>query len=151
MLRTANQNGWRFETYSGDPVNGPDARVSHIGIAVDDLQEALGFYKDILGLTPAEPTSADGATIVSLRLGDVEIEMLRPTAPDGPVAKFLEKRGSGIHHICLRVPDLDYALRECKRFGYRLVDQEPRPGAEGRRVAFIHPKATGGILIELTE
>ena len=130
---------------------GPDVRVAHVGIAVDDIHEALGFYKDILGIDPAPETHADGAAIVSVHVGDVEIEFMRPTAQNGPVAKFLEKRGPGIHHISLEVPDLEAALSECQRYGYRLIDKEPRPGAGGRRVAFIHPKATGGILLELTE
>jgi len=132
-------------------VIGPDARVAHVGIAVNDLQEALGFYQDILGLEPAPETNADGAAIVAVHVGDLEIEFMRPTAHDGPVAKFLEKRGPGIHHISLEVPDLEHALNECRRFGYRLIDQKPRPGAGGRKVAFVHPKATGGILLELTE
>jgi methylmalonyl-CoA epimerase len=122
-----------------------------VGIAVNDIHEALGFYKDILGIDPAPETNADGAAIISVRIGDVEIEFMRPTAHDGPVAKFLEKRGPGIHHISLQVPDLEAALAECQRYGYRLIDTKPRPGAGGRPVAFIHPKATGGILLELTE
>ncbi len=130
---------------------GPDVRVAHVGIAVADLHEALGFYQDILGIKPAPETTADGAAIVSVRIGDGEIELMRPTAHDGPVAKFLEKRGPGIHHISLQVPDLEQALAECQRFGYRLIDKKPRPGADGRLVAFVHPKATGGVLLELTE
>ena len=130
---------------------GPDVRVAHVGIAVADLHEALGFYQDILGVEPAPETTADGAAIVSMCIGDVEIEFMRPTAHDGPVAKFLENRGPGIHHISLEVPDLEYALSECQRFGYRLIDKKPRLGAGGRSVAFVHPKATGGVLLELTE
>lgn len=130
---------------------GPDTRVAHVGIAVSDLQEALGFYRDILGLEPEPETHADGAAIVSVHVGDVEVEFMRPTAHDGPIAKFLEKRGPGIHHISLEVPDLEHALSECQRFGYRLIDKKPRAGAGGRPVAFIHPKATGGVLLELTE
>ena len=130
---------------------GPDVRVAHVGIAVTDIREALGFYQDILGIDPEPETNADGAAIVSVRVGDVEIEFMRPTAHDGPVAKFLEKRGPGIHHISLQVPDLAAALSECQRYGYRLIDKKPRPGAGGRPVAFVHPKATGGILLELTE
>ena len=130
---------------------GPDTRVAHVGIAVSDLHEALGFYRDILGVEPEPETSADGAAIVSVHVGEVEIEFMRPTAHDGPVAKFLEKRGPGIHHISLQVPNLEHALSECQRFGYRLIDKKPRPGAGGRPVAFVHPKATGGILLELTE
>lgn len=132
-------------------MNGPDARVAHVGIAVNDLHEALGFFQDILGIQPAPETTADGAAIASLNLGDVEIEFMRPIAHDGPVARFLEKRGPGIHHLSLRVPNLEQALSECRRYGYRLIDEKPRPGAGGRKVAFVHPKATGGVLLELTE
>lgn len=126
-------------------------RVAHIGIAVPSIAEALGFYRDVLGLVPAAPESADGATIVSLALGDVSVELLEPRDPDGPVAKFLARRGPGIHHVCYRVADLDQALARCRAAGYRLVDEAPRRGAGGRRIAFLHPKATAGILLELTE
>ena len=130
-----------------------DARPSlaHVGIAVPSIAQALAFYRDVLGLTPGPPESADGATIVSLALGDVHVELLEPRDPAGPVAKFLAKRGPGIHHICYRVPDLDRALERCRAAGYRLVDEVPRRGAGDRRIAFLHPKATAGILLELTE
>lgn len=126
-------------------------RIAHVGIAVSDLQAALAFYRDVLGLVPHPPELADGATILSLPFGDSEVELLTPLTPDSPIGKFLAKRGPGIHHICYRVPDLDAALEACRRAGYRLVDDVPRPGAAGRRIAFVHPKATAGILLELTE
>ncbi|MEP7324356.1 MAG: methylmalonyl-CoA epimerase [Gemmatimonadota bacterium] len=126
-------------------------RIAHIGVAVPDLVAALAFYRDVLGLVPHPPETADGATIVSLPFGDSEIELLCPETPESPVARFLEKRGPGIQHICYRVPDLDAALERCRRAGYRLVDETPRQGAGGRRIAFIHPKSTAGILLELTE
>ncbi|MEX2155930.1 MAG: methylmalonyl-CoA epimerase [Gemmatimonadales bacterium] len=126
-------------------------RIAHVGIAVASINDSLPFYRDILGLSPGRPESADGATIVSLRFGDVDVELLEPERPDSPVAKFLAKRGPGIHHICYRVPDLDAALARCRAAGYRLVDEAPRRGAGGRRIAFLHPKATNGILLELTE
>jgi methylmalonyl-CoA/ethylmalonyl-CoA epimerase len=126
-------------------------RVAHVGIAVASISQALPFYRDVLGLSPGHPETADGATIVSLRLGDVDIELLEPQDPASPVAKFLAKRGPGIHHVCYRVPDLDAALARCRAAGYRLVDDAPRVGAGGRRIAFLHPKATAGILLELTE
>jgi methylmalonyl-CoA/ethylmalonyl-CoA epimerase len=88
---------------------------------------------------------------VSLAFGESEVELLEPLRPESPIAKFLERRGPGIHHICYRVPDLDAALDACRRAGYRLVDEVPRQGAGGRRIAFVHPKATAGILLELTE
>jgi methylmalonyl-CoA/ethylmalonyl-CoA epimerase len=126
-------------------------RIAHVGIAVPDLEQALAFYRDVLGLTPHPPEGADGATILSLPFGESEVELLAPDAPDGPIARFLARRGPGIHHICYRVPDLDTALAACRRAGYRLIDETPRTGAGGRRIAFVHPKATSGILLELTE
>jgi methylmalonyl-CoA/ethylmalonyl-CoA epimerase len=126
-------------------------RIAHVGIAVTDLDAALAFYRDVLGLTPHPPEQADGATIVSLPFGDAEIELLAPLTADGSIARFLERRGPGIHHLCYRVPDLDAALSACRAAGYRLIDEVPRTGAGGRRIAFVHPKATAGILLELTE
>lgn len=125
--------------------------VAHVGIAVTSITEALPFYRDVLGLTPGHPETADGAKIVSLHFGPVDIELLEPNDPASPVAKFLAKRGPGIHHVCYRVPDLDAALARCRTAGYRLVDATPRRGAGGRRIAFLHPKTTSGILLELTE
>ena len=127
------------------------ARIAHVGVAVPDLEPALSFYRDILGLAPLLREEADGATIASLAFGDSHVELLAPTTPDGPIAKFLARRGPGIHHICYRVPDLDQALEACRAQGYRLVDEVPRRGAGGHRIAFVHPKSTAGILIELTE
>jgi methylmalonyl-CoA/ethylmalonyl-CoA epimerase len=126
-------------------------RIAHVGIAVSDLESALAFYQDILGLQPHPPEIVDGATIVALSFGDAEVELLAPTKPDSPIGKFLSRRGPGIHHICYRVPDLDAALEACRKAGYRLVDEVPRRGAAGRRIAFVHPKATAGILLELTD
>lgn len=130
----------------------PDGpRIAHVGIAVPDLGAAAAFYTEILGLQAHPPEVADGADILSFPLGDSEVELLAPRDPDGPIARFLAKRGSGIHHICYRVPDLDIALAACRAAGYRLIDEAPRTGASGRRIAFVHPKATAGILLELTE
>ena len=130
----------------------PDARIAHIGIAVERIDQALDFYRAILGLSPHhEPEVKDGATIVSLPFGESDVELLEPVSPDSPIAKFLAKRGPGIHHVCYRVPDLDQALERCRTAGYRLVDETPRLGAGGKRIAFLHPKSTSGILIELTE
>ena len=127
------------------------ASVAHIGIAVTSIREALSFYRDVLGLAPGPAETADGAEIVSMRVGEVDVELLQPSDPSSPVAKFLAKRGPGIHHVCYRVPDLDAALERCRAAGYQLVDQTPRRGAGGQRIAFLHPKATNGILLELTE
>jgi methylmalonyl-CoA/ethylmalonyl-CoA epimerase len=129
----------------------PGATIAHIGVAVPDIEAALGFYRDVLGLTPHIADQSDGARIVSLPLGGPEVELLQPLDRDGPIAKFLAKRGPGIHHVCYRVPDLDRALDACRAQGYRLVDEVPRTGAGGHRIAFVHPKSTAGILIELTE
>jgi methylmalonyl-CoA/ethylmalonyl-CoA epimerase len=126
-------------------------RIAHVGIAVPDLEPALAFYRDVLGLEPHAPEMVDGATIVALPFGDSEVELLAPVDPDGPIGKFLARRGPGIHHICYRVPDLDAALEACREAGYRLVDEVPRKGAGGRRIAFVHPKATAGILLELKD
>ena len=133
------------------PEAGPGATIDHIGVAVTSIADALAFYRDVLGLLPTAPETADGATIVSLPLGGSQIELLEATDPASPIARFIARRGPGIHHVCVRVPDLDAALARCRAAGYRLVDEAPRPGAHGRRVAFIHPTATAGILVELTD
>lgn len=126
-------------------------RIAHVGVAVSDLDSALAFYRDVLGLVPHPRETADGADIVSLPFGDAAVELLTSTDPASPIGKFLARRGPGIHHICYRVPDLDAALAACRAAGYRLVDASPRAGAGRRRIAFVHPKATAGILLELTE
>ena len=129
----------------------PGARIAHIGVAVTDIAAALPFYTQVLGLTPHPPETADGATIVSIPFGESDVELLQPLSAESPVAKFIEKRGPGIHHVCYRVPDLDAALAACRAAGYRLVDETPRTGAHGKRIAFLHPKGTAGILVELTD
>jgi methylmalonyl-CoA/ethylmalonyl-CoA epimerase len=126
-------------------------RIAHVGIAVTDLGAALAFYRDVLGLEPHAPEDVDGARILSLAFGESEIELLAPLEDDSPIGRFLAKRGPGIHHVCFRVPDLDAALQACRAAGYRLIDETPRTGAGGRRIAFVHPKTTAGILLELTE
>jgi methylmalonyl-CoA/ethylmalonyl-CoA epimerase len=126
-------------------------RIAHVGVAVPDISAALAFYRDVLGITPGRPETADGATIVSLPMGASEIELLSSDDPASPIGKFLTKRGPGIHHICYRVADLDRALDACRAAGYTLVDPVPRTGAGGRRIAFVHPRSTAGILLELTE
>lgn len=131
------------------PVAG--ARIAHIGVAVTDIAAALPFYTAVLGLVPRPAEQADGATIVSIPFGESDVELLQPDRADSPVGKFLEKRGPGIHHVCYRVPDLEAALAACRAAGYRLVDETPRTGAHGKRIAFLHPKSTAGILVELTD
>lgn len=129
----------------------PGPRLAHIGVAVANLEEALAFYRQVLRVEPGPREYADGATIVPVAMGDTDIELLSSHDPGTPIAKFLERHGPGIHHLCYRVPDLDAALDDCRKAGYRLVDKTPRRGAGGRRIAFLHPKTTSGILIELTE
>lgn len=126
-------------------------RIAHVGVAVPDIAAALAFYRDVLGITPGRPETADGATIVSLPMGESDIELLSSDDPASPIGKFLARRGPGIHHICYRVADLDRALEACRTFGFTLIDSEPRLGAGGRRIAFVQPKSTAGILLELTE
>ncbi|HEY2805318.1 MAG TPA: methylmalonyl-CoA epimerase [Gemmatimonadales bacterium] len=126
------------------------SRLAHVGLAVRDLDEALRFYRDILGVTPHPSETADGATIVGLSIGGTEIELLSATDAESPIGKYLARHGPGIHHVCFAVPDLDAALERCREAGFQLIDQVPRAGADGRRVAFLHPKATAGILVELT-
>jgi methylmalonyl-CoA/ethylmalonyl-CoA epimerase len=127
------------------------ARIAHIGIAVESIEAALPFYRDVLGLTPLAAEEKDGARIVSLVFGPSDVELLEPSSPDSPVARFLARRGPGIHHVCYRVPDLDAALSTARAAGYQLVDAVPRTGAHGHRIAFLHPRSTAGVLIELTE
>jgi len=126
-------------------------RIAHVGIAVRALDEILPFYRDILGLPEVELDDADGARIAGLAAGDSLVELLEADSPDSPIGKFVAKRGPGIHHICFAVGDLDDTLARCRAAGLRLIDESPRLGAEGKRIAFIHPSATAGVLVELTE
>ena len=126
-------------------------RIAHIGIAVESLDRILPFYRDILQL-PVEPLDdADGARIAALRAGDSLVELLEAETPDSPIGKFVARRGPGIHHICFAVDDLPAALARCRAAGIRLIDETPRVGAEGKRIAFLHPSSTAGVLVELTE
>jgi methylmalonyl-CoA/ethylmalonyl-CoA epimerase len=126
-------------------------RIAHIGIAVRSLADSVPFYRDVLGLPVVPLDDADGASIAGLAAGESLVELLEPREAGTPVAKFLDSRGPGIHHICFAVDDLDDALARCRAAGIRLIDQTPRVGAEGKRIAFLHPSATGGVLVELTE
>jgi methylmalonyl-CoA/ethylmalonyl-CoA epimerase len=127
------------------------ATIAHIGIAVADLDAILPFYKDVLQLDEVELDDADGARIAGLAAGDSLVELLESKDPASPIGKFVAARGPGIHHICFAVDDLDAALDRCRAAGIRLIDQAPRTGAEGKRIAFIHPSATAGVLVELSE
>ena len=126
-------------------------RLDHIGIAVKSL-DAAKIY-EVLGLAVqhVETVATQRVKTAFLSVGDANLELLEPTAPDSPIAKFIEKRGEGIHHICLRVDDIEAHLERLKAAGYRLVDEAPVPGAHGCRVAFLHPSAGNGVLIELSE
>jgi methylmalonyl-CoA/ethylmalonyl-CoA epimerase len=126
-------------------------RIAHVGIAVEALDSILPFYRDILGLPEVPLDDSDGARIAGLRAGESLVELLEAESPDSPIGKFVARRGPGIHHICFAVPDLEGTLARCRRMGVRLIDETPRQGAEGKRIAFLHPAATGGVLVELTE
>jgi methylmalonyl-CoA epimerase len=126
-------------------------RLAHIGVAVRSLEEILPFYRDILDLPEVPLDNADGAVIAGLSAGDPLVELLEAESPDSPIGRFVAKRGPGIHHICFSVDDLDAALERCKAAGIRLIDESPRIGAEKKRIAFLHPSSTAGVLIELSE
>jgi methylmalonyl-CoA/ethylmalonyl-CoA epimerase len=127
-------------------------KVDHIGIAVKNLVESSKLY-EILGIAAAgvEEVTEQKVKVAFFPLGDTEIELLESTSPDGPIAKYIEKNGEGLQHLALRVDNIDAALAELKEKGIRLIDEKPRYGAGGARIAFVHPKSTGGILLELSE
>lgn len=126
-------------------------RVSHIGIAVKAIAATLPFFREVLGLSEIDLDDADGARIVGLSAGEPLVELLEADDPDSPIGRFVAKRGAGIHHICFAVDDLDATLERCRRSGIELIDDKPRIGAEGKRIAFLHPRSTGGVLIELSD
>jgi methylmalonyl-CoA/ethylmalonyl-CoA epimerase len=128
-------------------------RIDHIGVAVDDLDEAISLYRDRLGmpLQHRETVEQLGVEAVLLGVGDGHVELLRPALPDSPVGRFLERRGPGMHHVAYQTDDIDTALESVRESGLQLVDEHPRPGIKGSRVAFVHPKSTGGVLMELVE
>jgi methylmalonyl-CoA/ethylmalonyl-CoA epimerase len=126
-------------------------RIAHVGLAVRALDEILPFYRDVLGMPETPLDDADGARIAGLAAGESLVELLEPADESSPIGKFVAKRGPGIHHICFAVDDLDGTLERCRAAGVRLIDQRPRIGAEGKRIAFLHPSATAGVLVELSE
>ncbi len=126
-------------------------KIDHIGIAVSDLDEALKFYCDTLGLKVEKTEEFQGMKIAFIPIGDTEFELLQPTDPNGAIAKFIEKRGEGIQHVALRVEDVEKSLEEMKAKGLRVIDEKPRPGAGGASIAFFHPKSTGGVLLEICQ
>ena len=128
-------------------------RINHIGIAVRDIDEAARFYTEALGLQLGgiEEVPDQKVRVAFLPIGEVRIELVQPTSPDSPVAKFLEKNGPGFHHIAYEVDDVAAEVERLKAQGVRMVDQEPRKGAHNTRIAFVHPKASGGVLTELVQ
>ena len=128
-------------------------KIDHIGIATNGIDDALRFWRDALGLEVrhTELVEEQGVRVAMLPAGEPRVELLEPTGPDSPVAKFIGKRGPGIHHVAVRVPDIRAALARLKAEGARLVDEEPRNGAGGCLVAFVHPASAGGVLLELVE
>ncbi|MGA9121186.1 MAG: methylmalonyl-CoA epimerase [Bacteroidota bacterium] len=125
--------------------------IEHIGIAVKDLDSAIAFYEKTYGLRcyGIEDVADQHVRTAFFRVGDAKIELLASTSPDGPIARFIEKRGEGIHHVAFAVPDLDGTLQGMQAAGVELIDQRPRSGAEGMRIAFLHPRSTHGVLTEL--
>lgn len=128
-------------------------KIHHLGIAVESLEEAIPLFERILGRAPVarEAVTEQGVRVAVFEIGESRIELLESAAPDSPIARFIAKRGPGIHHLSLMVPDLDQSLKEMEQSGIRLVDREARMGAQNERVAFLHPKSTAGVLIELVE
>ncbi|HQA65591.1 MAG TPA: methylmalonyl-CoA epimerase [Bacillota bacterium] len=129
------------------------SKIDHIGIAVSNLDEAVKLYRDVLGLElhGTEVVPEQKVRVAFLPVGDTEVELLESTSAEGPIAKFIEAKGQGIQHIAFRVDDIEAALEEMKAKGMRLIDEKPRYGAGGAKIAFLHPKSTGGVLIELCE
>ncbi len=126
-------------------------KIDHVAIAVQSLEEALKVYRDVLGLElkGVEEVPEQGVRIAFLPIGEARLELLEPLSSESPVAKFLEKRGEGIHHICIEVEDIERTLQELAGKGVKLIDERPRTGAHGRKMAFIHPRSLHGVLLEL--
>jgi len=127
--------------------------VEHIGIAVNNLEESVKFYEDVLGLQcyGIEEVKDQKVRTAFFRVGQTKVELLESTDPEGPVGKFIEKRGQGVHHLAFATENLESTLEYLEKKGIQLIDKEPRKGAEGLDIAFLHPKSTGGVLIELCE
>jgi methylmalonyl-CoA/ethylmalonyl-CoA epimerase len=128
-------------------------RINHIAMAVKDIEASAQFYQTILGLnlTGIEVVAAQKTRVGFFKVGESNIELVQPSEPDSPIAKFLESKGPGIHHICFEVDDIEAEIKAYVARGAALVDQKPREGAHGSKVAFLHPKSSGGVLIELCE
>lgn len=130
-----------------------ESKIQHLGVAVGSIDEALAFWRDGLGLElkEVEVVADQGVRVAMLPIGESRIELLEATGEDTPVGKFIAKRGAGIHHLCVEVENVTEKLADLKAKGVRLIDEQPRVGAGGALVAFVHPASTGGVLIELTE
>jgi len=128
-------------------------KVDHIGIAVKNLDETLKFYEEVLGMecTGKEEVDEQKVRVAFLPVGDSEVELLESTDPEGPIAKYIDKKGEGIQHIAFRVDNIKQAIETMKEKGIRMIDEKPRYGAGGAKIAFCHPKSTGGVLVELSE
>jgi methylmalonyl-CoA epimerase len=128
-------------------------RIDHIGVATDDLDGAVALYEDTLGMPVAhrETVESQGVEAVLLDVGDGHVELLRPLGPDTPIGRYLERKGPGLHHVAYAVEDIDGVLSSLKEAGIELIDSEPRTGIRDSRVAFVHPRSTGGVLTEIVE
>jgi methylmalonyl-CoA/ethylmalonyl-CoA epimerase len=128
-------------------------KINHVAIAVENIEEAAGFYQDILGLelSGVEVVAAQKTRVGFLKIGESNIELVQPSEPDSPLVKFLETKGQGIHHICFEVDDVEAEVKALLEKGAKLIDQKPRDGAHNTKVAFVHPKSSSGVLIELCE
>jgi methylmalonyl-CoA/ethylmalonyl-CoA epimerase len=128
-------------------------KISHIGIAVASIEDAVPYYRDVLGMTfeGTEVVAEQKVKVAFFAVGESRIELLEATSPDSPVAKFLEKNGPGVHHLAYEVDDLEQRLAQLKAEGVRMIDERPRMGAHHTRIAFLHPKASGGVLTELCQ
>ncbi|MDF1538533.1 MAG: methylmalonyl-CoA epimerase [Candidatus Thorarchaeota archaeon] len=128
-------------------------KIDHIGIAVMSIEEALPYYRDVLGLeyTGTEVVEEQKVRVAFLKIGESKIELLEPTSDDSPIAKFIEKRGGGIHHVAIRVSSIEDDIEKHHQGDVRLIDNEPRVGAHDMKIAFIHPKSTSGVLLELCQ
>lgn len=128
-------------------------KIDHIGIAVNNLDETLKFYTDVLGLTcqGTEVVEEQKVRVAFLPVGDTEVELLESTDPEGPIARFIEKNGEGVQHIAFRVDNIEEAIAHLQEKGMKMIDEKPRYGAGGARIAFVHPKGTSRVLVELSQ
>ncbi len=128
-------------------------KLDHIGIAVENLEQSMAFYRDVLGLElhGTETVEEQKVKVAFFPVGDTEVELLESTDPEGPIAKFIAAKGQGVQHLAFRVKDIEKTLADLKARGIRLIDEKPRYGAGGAKIAFLHPKATNGVLVELCQ